>query len=99
MDRTGSDRQPSAQGTKKRKRKCNYRGVAITKLEHFIRARGLFPSEVAMASGVCRQRLQAWRYAKASPMLSSIRKLVRGMRNVSGDPTINANDLFPLDDR
>jgi hypothetical protein len=31
-------------------------------------------------------------------MLSSIRKLVRGMQEVTGDPTLRANDLFPLDD-
>jgi hypothetical protein len=97
MNQTASHLQLAAQGTKRRK--CNYRGVAATKLERFIRARELFPSEVAMASNVCRQRLQAWRYAKASPMLSSIRRLVRGMRKVTGDPTIKAHDLFPLDDR
>jgi len=39
-----------------------------------------------------------WRVGKVSPMLSSIRKLVRGMREVTADQTIKANDLFPLDD-
>ncbi len=51
-----------------------------------------------MASDVCRSRLQMWRVGKVSPMLSSIRKLVRGMREVTADQTIKANDLFPLDD-
>lgn len=97
MNRTASHRQRSVQGTKRRK--CNYRGVAATKLERFIRARQLFPSDVATASNVCRQRLQAWRYDEASPMLSSIRRLVRGMREVTGDSKIKAHDLFPLDDR
>jgi hypothetical protein len=31
-------------------------------------------------------------------MLSSIRKLVRGMRHLTNDPTVTANHLFPLDD-
>jgi len=63
-----------------------------------MRACGLFPTEVGMASDVCRSRLQLWRAGKGSPMLSSIRKLVRGMREVTADQTIKANDLFPLDD-
>jgi len=31
-------------------------------------------------------------------MLSSIRKLVRGIQEVTSDSTLRANDLFPLDD-
>jgi hypothetical protein len=31
-------------------------------------------------------------------MLSSIRKLVRGIRHLTNDASITANDLFPLDD-
>jgi transcriptional regulator with XRE-family HTH domain len=80
------------------KRIRKYRGVATTRLERFIRARGLFPAQVGMASDVARSRLQLWRAGKASPMLSSIRKLVQGLRQVTADQTIKANDLFPLDD-
>lgn len=72
--------------------------IAITRLERFIVARGLRPARVGRACGVCRARLQLWRIGKAWPMLSSIRKLVRGMRLVTNDPTVTANDLFPLDD-
>jgi hypothetical protein len=75
-----------------------YHGEARTRLEHAIRSRGLFPTHVGRASHVCRQRLLVWRSGESSPMLSSIRKLVRGMREVTGDPTLRANDLFPLDD-
>ena len=95
MDRTAPRRHLPTQGTE---RKRNYRGVATTRLERFIRVRGLFPSQVSEASHVCRQRLQVWCIGKASPMLSSIRKLVRGMREVTHDPTVRANDLFALDD-
>ena len=95
MDRTVPRRQSPAKGTK---RKHKYRGVATTRLERFIRTRGLFPSDVGRASHLCRQRLQLWRYGEASPMLSSIRKLLQGMREVTRDPTLRANDLFPLDD-
>jgi hypothetical protein len=31
-------------------------------------------------------------------MLSSIRKIVQGMRKVTDDATVSANDLFALDD-
>jgi hypothetical protein len=50
------------------------------------------------AADVCRPRLLLWRVGKATPMLSSIRKLVKGVRKVARDPTVTANDLFPLDD-
>lgn len=75
-----------------------YHGVAKTRLETFIRSRGLSPTQVGEAAHVCRQRLLLWRNGRASPMLSSIRKLVRGMQEVTGDLTLRANDLFPLDD-
>jgi hypothetical protein len=80
-------------------RKCvSYHGVAGTRLKRFIRSRGLFISHVIKASHVCRQRLQLWRSGEACPMLSSIRKLVRAMREVTGDPKVRASDLFSLDD-
>lgn len=78
--------------------RVRYHGVAKTRLERFIRSRGLFLSHVVRASHVCRRRLQLWRIGESSPMLSSIRKLVRAMREVTQDPRIKANDLFPLDD-
>jgi hypothetical protein len=76
----------------------NYRGVAKTRLERFMRSRGLFVSEVVKASHVCRQRLRLWRSGESSPTLSSIRKLVQAMREVTNNPKVKANDLFPLDD-
>ena len=76
----------------------NYRGVAKTRLERFIRSRGLFVSQVVNASHVCRQRLRLWRSGESSPKLSSIRNLVRAMREVTNNPRVRANDLFPLDD-
>jgi transcriptional regulator with XRE-family HTH domain len=72
--------------------------MATTRLERFIHARGLLPAHVARASGVARSRLQLWRSGKSSPMLTTVRKLVQGMREMTGDPTVKANDLFPLDD-
>lgn len=75
-----------------------YQGVPSTRLERFIRSRELVPIRVAEASHVCRQRLLLWRKGKSSPMVSSIRKLVRGMQEVTGDPTLSANHFFPLDD-
>lgn len=72
--------------------------IAATRLERFIRSRRLSLAEVVRASGVSRSRLLLWRAGRVSPMLSSIRKLVKGVRNVTRDPTVTANDLFPLDD-
>jgi len=63
-----------------------------------MRSRGLFVSEVVKASHVCRQRLRLWRSGESSPTLSSIRKLVQAMREVTNNPKVKANDLFPLDD-
>lgn len=74
------------------------RRIPTTKLERFIRSRRLSLAEVVRASDVCRSRLLLWRVGNVSPMLSSIRKLVKGVRKVTNDPTVTANDLFPLDD-
>ncbi len=80
------------------RKRVTYHGIATTRLEKFIRARRLTPAQVGRASGVHRARLQIWRSGAASPTLSSIRKLVRGIRTLTNDLQITANDLFPLDD-
>jgi transcriptional regulator with XRE-family HTH domain len=80
------------------RKRVTYRGIAATRLEKFIRARNLTPAQVGRASCVHRARLQIWRRGAASPTLSSIRKLVQGMRKLTDDLQITANDLFPLDD-
>lgn len=80
------------------RKRVRYRGIATTRLEEFIRAQNLTPARVGRASGVHRARLQIWRRGAASPTLSSIRKLVQGMRKLTNDLQITANDLFPLDD-
>jgi predicted transcriptional regulator len=74
------------------------RRIPATKLDRFIRSRRLSLAEVVRASDVCRSRLLLWRVGKVSPMLSSIRKLVKGVRKVTNDPAVTANDLFSLDD-
>jgi hypothetical protein len=78
--------------------RARYHGVAKTRLERFIRSRGLYPAQVGRASHVCRQRLHLWRIGKAWPTLSSLRRLVRGIRELTDNPNVNANDLFPLDE-
>jgi hypothetical protein len=75
-----------------------YRGEARTRLERAIRAYELFPGRIANASGTARDRLQLYRIGAASPTLSTIRRLVRGFRALTRNPTITANDLFALDD-
>jgi len=88
---------PLVRSTAMRKR-VTYLGIATTRLEKFIRARNLIPAKVGRASGVHRSRLKIWRAGAAAPTVSSIRKLVRGIRQVTSDLKITANDLFPLDD-
>jgi transcriptional regulator with XRE-family HTH domain len=82
-----------------RKRK-NFRGgkPAQTRLEAFIRARGLYQLDVAKATGVGRQRIFRWCSGEDSPRLTNIRKLLHGLRVLTGDRRIKANDIFPLDD-
>ena len=79
-------------------RKPSYQGEITTRLERFIRARELFPSHISKACGLARNRLLLYRTDGASPTLPIIRRLVRGLRKLTKDPTICANDLFPLDD-
>ena len=71
---------------------------AQTRLEAFLRARGLYQLDVAQATGVGRQRICRWSSGEDSPRLTNIRKLLHGVRVLTGDRRIKANDLFPLDD-
>jgi len=84
--------------TRTTRKRLKYHGIAQTRLERYIRSRGLFHSDVARAAHVSRQRLQLWRLDRASPLLTTIRKLVRGMREITHNTNVKANDLFPLDD-
>jgi transcriptional regulator with XRE-family HTH domain len=78
----------------------NFRGgkPAHTRLEAFLRERGLYQLDVARATGIPRQRLRRWCIDEDSPMLANVRKLLHGLRELTGDRRIKANDLFPLDD-
>jgi transcriptional regulator with XRE-family HTH domain len=78
----------------------NFRGgkPPQPRLEAFIRARGLYQLDVARATGISRQGIHRWCIDADSPTLRNIRKLVRGIRKLTGDRRIKANDLFPLDD-
>lgn len=78
----------------------NFRGgkPAQTRLEAFIRERGLFQLDVARATGISRQRIRRWCIDEDSPRLANVRKLLRGLRVLTGDRFIKADDLFPLDD-
>lgn len=72
------------------RKRVTYHGIAATRLEKFIRARNLTPAQVGRASGVHRSRLRIWRTGAASPTVSSIRRLLRGIRSTS----ITEADLF-----
>jgi DNA-binding XRE family transcriptional regulator len=69
-----------------------------TRLDRFIRERGLYQLDLANATNIARQRIHQWSVGRSSPRLKNVRKLVHGVRKLTGDPHINANDLFRLDD-
>jgi transcriptional regulator with XRE-family HTH domain len=58
----------------------------------------LYQLDVARATGISRQRLRRWCIDEDSPRLANVRKLLRGLRNLTGDRQIKADHLFPLDD-
>jgi transcriptional regulator with XRE-family HTH domain len=77
----------------------NFRGEpARTRLDRFIRARGLYQLDLAEATDIARQQISHWSRGTSAPRLTSIRKLLRGVRKLTGNSRIKANDLFPLDD-
>jgi len=69
-----------------------------TRLERFLVARGIDRARFSKETGYSRQWVQHVRFGDAEPTARSIPQFVKAARLVANDPTITANDLFPLDD-
>jgi transcriptional regulator with XRE-family HTH domain len=70
--------------------------VESSRLERFMRARGILPKDLSRASGVTRTQLLDYRKNTSSPMISTARRLVKGVRRLGYACTFN--DLWPLND-
>ncbi len=61
-------------------------------------ARQIRISHLTRASGLSRHFILRLEQGLAQPSVPTIKALVDGARIVTNDPSIKANDLFPLDD-
>jgi hypothetical protein len=52
----------------------------------------------ARATGYSRQQVQRVRFGDAEPTAKAIPRFVKAARLLTNDPSITANDMFPLDD-
>lgn len=68
----------------------------MTKLETFIKARGIKPAHLAREAGVSRQHLLRLRMGRMDPKSSCIRAITVACRTLSG-ANVKATALFDLD--
>lgn len=69
-----------------------------TRLEVFLKSRGIKPAHLARESGYSRQHLLRIRMGKMEPTRGCIRDIVKACRRLSGEQ-IRSSDLFDLGDR
>jgi hypothetical protein len=69
-----------------------------TRLDRFLTVRAIEKTSFAKETGCSRQWVQRVRFGDAEPTAKSIPRFVRAARLLASDPSITANDLFPLDD-
>jgi hypothetical protein len=67
-----------------------------TKLETFIRSRGIKPAHLARESGYSRQHLLRIRLGRMEPTRRCMAAIVAACRRLSGE-TVRATDLFDLE--
>ena len=72
--------------------------MMASRLSRFMAARKIRITRLATASGRHRYFLARLVHGVAQPTALTIKALVKGARKVTNDPSIQANDLFPLDD-
>ena len=68
----------------------------LTKLEHFLKTRGIKPAYLARESGYSRQHLLRIRMGRMEPTRRCIAAIVAACRRLSREP-VRAADLFDLD--
>lgn len=74
------------------------RTAGNTRLDRFLKARKIPRMKFAKATGYSKQQVQRVRFGDAEPTAKSIPRFVKAARLLTNDPSIKANDLFPLDD-
>lgn len=68
-----------------------------TKLEHFLRSRGIKPAHLARESGYSRQHLLRIRLGRMKPTCECVALVVAACRRLCREP-VRASDLFDLGD-
>ena len=71
--------------------------MTITRLETFIKSRGIKPAHLARESGYSRQHLLRIRMGRMEPTRRCIAAIASACRRLSGEP-VRASELFELDD-
>ena len=69
---------------------------ALTRLEEFIRSRGIKPALLARESGYSRQQLHRIRMGRSQPTAQRMARIVAACRRLSHE-TVRAVDLFDLE--
>lgn len=69
----------------------------MTKLEAYLKAKGLKPSHVALRAGYSRQHLLRIRMGKMEPSRKCIKAVVSACRSLAREH-VTAAELFDLDD-
>ena len=70
--------------------------MGVTRLERFLKSRGIKPVHLARESGYSRQHLLRIRKGKMEPTRGCIAAIVAACRRLSRE-SVRANDLFELD--
>jgi predicted transcriptional regulator len=71
--------------------------MPITRLESFIRSRGIKPAHLARESGYSRQHLLRIRMGRMEPTRRCIAAIASACRRLSGEG-VRASELFELDE-
>jgi predicted transcriptional regulator len=71
--------------------------MKTSRLESFIKSRGIKPAHLARESGYSRQHLLRIRMGRMEPTRRCIAAVAAACRRLSGEP-VRASELFDLDD-
>jgi hypothetical protein len=71
--------------------------MSITRLEQFIKSRGIKPAHLARESGYSRQHLLRIRTGRMEPTRRCIAAIAAACRRLSGEQ-VRASELFDLDE-
>jgi predicted transcriptional regulator len=71
--------------------------MTITRLESFIKSRGIKPAHLARESGYSRQHLLRIRTGRMEPTRRCIAAIAAACRRLSGE-SVRASELFELDE-